>query len=66
MAESQKTQNKVFLTDANHIILGYRVKLLEERILRDGKVFPGEVLKVGGFLNHLIDDTLMEEIGKDP
>ena len=59
VAESQKTQNKVFLTDANHIILGYRVKLLEERILRDGKVFPGEVLKVGGFLNHLIDDTLM-------
>lgn len=65
VAESQKTQNKVFLTDANHIILGYRVKLLEERILRDGKVFPGEVLKVGGFLNHLIDDTLMEEIGKE-
>ena len=55
----------MFLTDANHIILGYRVKLLEERILRDGKVFPGEVLKVGGFLNHLIDDTLMEEIGKE-
>ena len=65
MAESQKTQNKVFSTDANHIILGYRVKLLEERILRDGNVFPGEVLKVGGFLNHLIDDTLMEEIGKE-
>lgn len=65
MAESLKTQNKVFRADVNHIILGYRVKLLEERILRDGKVFPGEVLKVGGFLNHLIDDTLMEEIGKE-
>ncbi len=41
------------------------MKLLEERILRDGKVYPGEVLKVGGFLNHLIDDGLLEEIGKD-
>lgn len=41
------------------------MKLLEERILRDGKVFPGEVLKVGGFLNHLIDDSLLEEIGKE-
>lgn len=39
--------------------------LLEERILRDGKVFPGEVLKVGSFLNHLIDDSLLEEIGKE-
>ena len=41
------------------------MKLLEERILRDGKVYPGEVLKVGGFLNHLIDDGLLEEIGKE-
>lgn len=41
------------------------MKLLEERILRDGKVYPGEVLKVGGFLNHLIDDALLEEIGKE-
>lgn len=41
------------------------MKLLEERILADGKVFPGEVLKVGGFLNHLIDDGLLEEIGKE-
>ena len=65
MVKNRKTQNKVYSADANHIILGYRVKLLEERILRDGKVFPGEVLKVGGFLNHLIDDTLMEEIGKE-
>ncbi len=41
------------------------MKLLEERILKDGKVYPGEVLKVGGFLNHLIDDELFEEIGKE-
>lgn len=41
------------------------MKLLEQRILKDGKVFPGEVLKVGGFLNHMIDDSLLEEIGKE-
>ena len=41
------------------------MKLLEERILRDGKVFPGVVLKVGGVLNQLIDDTLLEQIGTE-
>lgn len=50
----------------HYIVVGRRaMKLLEERILRDGKVLPGEVLKVGGFLNHLIDDSLLEEIGKE-
>lgn len=41
------------------------MQLLEERILRDGKVYPGNVLKVGGFLNHLIDERLLDEIGKE-
>ncbi len=41
------------------------MQLLEERILRDGKVLPGNVLKVGGFLNHLIDNELLDEIGKE-
>ena len=41
------------------------MKLLEERILKDGKVYPGEVLKVSGFLNHLIDEELLDEIGKE-
>lgn len=41
------------------------MKILEERILRDGKVKPGNVLKVGGFLNHLIDQQLLDEIGKE-
>ncbi|MBQ0102002.1 MAG: xanthine phosphoribosyltransferase, partial [Firmicutes bacterium] len=31
------------------------MKLLEDRILKDGKVFPGEVLKVDSFINHQID-----------
>jgi len=41
------------------------MQLLEERILRDGRVYPGNVLKVGGFLNHLIDERLLDEIGKE-
>ena len=41
------------------------MKLLEDRILKDGKVYPGEVLKVSGFLNHLIDESLLDEIGKE-
>ncbi len=41
------------------------MQLLEERILRDGKVYPGQVLKVSGFLNHLIDENLLDEVGKE-
>lgn len=41
------------------------MRILEERILKDGKVYPGEVLKVGGFLNHLIDDKLLDDIGRE-
>lgn len=31
------------------------MKALEQKILKEGKVYPGSVLKVGGFLNHRID-----------
>lgn len=41
------------------------MKLLEERILRDGKVFPGNILKVDSFLNHQIDVGLLCEMGKE-
>ena len=41
------------------------MKLLEERIKKDGKVLPGNVLKVDSFLNHQIDADLMMEIGKE-
>ena len=41
------------------------MKLLEDRILKDGKVFPGDVLKIDSFLNHQIDVSLMEEIAKE-
>ena len=35
---------------------------LQERILRDGKVLPGNIIKADGFLNHRIDPLLMEQI----
>ncbi|MBR5524696.1 MAG: xanthine phosphoribosyltransferase [Clostridia bacterium] len=41
------------------------MNFLEERILRDGIVKPGNVLKVDSFLNHQMDVFLMEEIGKE-
>ena len=41
------------------------MKLLEERIRRDGKIYEGGVLKVDSFLNHQIDVKLYQEIGKE-
>lgn len=41
------------------------MKLLEERIRKDGKVKEGNVLKVDRFLNHQMDIPLFEEIGKE-
>ena len=41
------------------------MKLLEERILKDGQVFPGNILKVDSFLNHQIDVNLLCEMGKE-
>ena len=38
---------------------------LEERILKDGVVKEGNVLKVDSFLNHQMDIGLMNEIGKE-
>ena len=35
---------------------------LQERIVRDGKVMPGNIIKVDGFLNHRVDPLLMEQI----
>ena len=41
------------------------MKLLEERILRDGKVKDGEILKVDSFLNHQMDITLFEQMAEE-
>lgn len=41
------------------------MKLLEERILKDGKIFEGNVLKVDSFLNHQLDIKLLSAIGEE-
>lgn len=42
-----------------------QMKLLQERILKDGQIEAGNILKVDSFLNHQIDVSLLEEIGKE-
>jgi xanthine phosphoribosyltransferase len=41
------------------------MEFLEREIKLKGKVLPGNVLKVGSFLNHQIDVNLMTRIGKE-
>ncbi len=41
------------------------MKLLEERIRRDGVVKPGNILKVDAFLNHQMDIDLFNEMGRE-
>ena len=41
------------------------MNFLEERIMKDGVVKPGNVLKVDSFLNHQMDIALIEEIGRE-
>jgi len=41
------------------------MKLLQERIKKDGNVKNGNVLKVDSFLNHQMDIELFNEIGKE-
>ena len=38
------------------------MKALKERILRDGKCYPGGILKVDKFINHQMDPNLMKQI----
>lgn len=41
------------------------MNFLEERIQKDGIIKPNNVLKVDSFLNHQMDISLMEEIGRE-
>ena len=41
------------------------MKLLEEKILREGKILPGDILKVGSFLNQQIDTKLLAEMADE-
>ncbi|WP_191565347.1 xanthine phosphoribosyltransferase [Metabacillus idriensis] len=41
------------------------MKLLQDKIINEGKVLSNQVLKVDSFLNHQIDAFLMKEVGKE-
>lgn len=41
------------------------MQLLKDRILKDGTVKPGNVLKVDSFLNHQMDIPFINELGKE-
>ena len=41
------------------------MQLLKDRILTDGVIKEGNILKVDSFLNHQMDINLINEIGKE-
>ena len=41
------------------------MQLLKDRIRKEGKVLPGNIIKVDGFLNHRVDTVLMGEIADE-
>ena len=41
------------------------MELLKERIRKEAKVLPGNIIKVDGFLNHRVDTQLLDEIAKE-
>ncbi len=41
------------------------MKALEEKILKEGTVLPGHILKVGSFLNHQLDVDFLMEMGRE-
>ncbi len=41
------------------------MQALEEKILKEGKVLPGNILKVGNFLNHQLDVDFLMEMGRE-
>ncbi len=38
---------------------------LKDRILKEGRVLPGHIIKVDGFLNHRVDTALMSDIADE-
>ena len=38
---------------------------LKERIAREGRVLPGNIVKIDGFMNHLVDTDLMRNIARE-
>ena len=61
--------SKVYRTDKEGKItisgISGTMQLLKERILKDGVVKPGNILKVDSFLNHQMDIELFEKMGEE-
>ena len=41
------------------------MQILKDRIRREGKVLPGNIIKIDGFLNHRVDTELLGEIADE-
>ena len=41
------------------------MQLLEERIRNEGKILPGNIVKIDGFLNHRVDTSLLRAMAKE-
>lgn len=41
------------------------MEILEQKILSEGKILPGNILKVGSFLNQQIDTVLLAQMGQE-
>ena len=41
------------------------MELLKQRIMQDGRCYPGGILKVDSFINHQMDPILMYKIGEE-
>lgn len=50
---------------AYYVVGGPFMQLMEERIVKDGKIGAGDVLKVDSFLNHQIDVDFLCEVGRE-
>ena len=55
----------IFLRDVFFVKEVIEIKALEQKILKDGQVFPGNILKVSGFLNQRIDTEFLAEMGDE-
>ena len=43
----------------------FHMEQLKERIRREGKVLPGNIIKIDGFLNHRVDTKLLGDIADE-
>ena len=41
------------------------MEALEQRIRQDGKILPGHIIKVDGFLNHQVDTQFLGELADE-